>query len=129
MNGIYNATVSTVKKIVKGDLKPKKLQDSNVRIILQGFVEKIISTEQFTLFDGTDIIDIKIDTPHDVKEGQLVCVIALSNKSSPFRPMQVQPVKFGEQMIVHYLDSIACIKEETAEPQFADFIDNLATFD
>lgn len=131
MQSVYNMTIATLNKVISGAQEIKQLQESvPPHVVICGVVTEIENSTKFVLHDGTDQISIELKVDgEELKTGELVRVIAISNKATPFRPLTVIRCQYGEELVLHYEDCcLAATQQPPQEEQFAAFMDNMVKF-
>ena len=100
------------------------------RLAVVGFVKETMSDDTYVLEDGTGEKRLRSDQPHGLKIGDCVKVIGVSNKTVSFRPIGFQKVKYGEEMMYHWLEvTQGSHPAVTDDNNFKNFMDDAATFE
>ena len=59
-------------------------------------MSEVVSEDLIKVHDGTGEIPVKIDFKHDYKLGDMIKVIAITNKTVAFRPIMTEKIEEGE---------------------------------
>ena len=125
-----DVTIAYVNKLEDEKNRERSGSDIIPRLSIVGFVKETISDDTYVLEDGTGEKRLKSDLPHGLKIGDCVKVIGVSNKTVSFRPIGFQKVKYGEEMMYHWLEVTQGNHSSTNdENNFKNFMDDAATFE